>query len=722
MLGQTVQDFLPSKDGGRDGAFHGHWEPSTKERWSGSFTVQCKFFYKKDKPLLATSLGDELEKSRRLASKGLADNYILMTNAGLSGSSEEELRRLFLSVPGIKNFAAFGKTWIDRKIRESARLRMLVPRIYGLGDLSQILDERGYAQATEILSSLGEDLGTFVITSAYKKSVKALVEKGFVLLIGEPAAGKSTIAASLSLGAIDVWSCSTIKVRNPQEFVQHWNPNEPKQFFWVDDAFGPTQFQWDLAQAWNTALPHLRAAVRKGARVVFTSRDYIYRSAQRVIKESDFPLLTDSKVVINVQKLSKTEREQILYNHIKLGNQGRTFKAEIKHHLSLVAAHRDFRPEIARRLGDRFFTRTLERDRRSVLRFVAEPVAFLKDIIHLLDADSKGALAAIFMSGGSADSPLMLTAGQRQAVEMLGASEAGIRHSVSALQGSLTKLTHSQGQTRWTFRHPTIGDAFAEVVAGDPELLDIYLQGAKIDKLIQEVVCSGVRLRGAKVIVPQQRFVQVIDRLNRELQINQICDFLDSRCSLPFLRFYVKNYPEVLEYVCSPYSYLHATLHTKLIPRLQRQRLLPDVNRQQLIAKVAELVVTTPDADFLTVERVGRVFTATERRRFISEIRRKVLPSLGDTVRNWAQNYNREYGEPKEYFNLLETALLAYKRRFQRDSEALALIEHGIKRLAEAVEELGSEPDTKQTKLWEPENDVMPSPSTDRDVFEDVDL
>ncbi len=38
---------------------------------------------------------------------------------------------------------------------------MLVPRVYGLGDLSQILDERAYSQAREILSALGDDLGKF---------------------------------------------------------------------------------------------------------------------------------------------------------------------------------------------------------------------------------------------------------------------------------------------------------------------------------------------------------------------------------------------------------------------------------------------------------------------------------------------------------------------------------------------------------------------------------
>ena len=51
--------------------------------------------------------------------------------------------------------------------------------------------------------------------------------------------GKSTIAAALSLGALDEWGCSTIKVRDADDFVKHFNPHE-KQLFWIDDAFGPT--------------------------------------------------------------------------------------------------------------------------------------------------------------------------------------------------------------------------------------------------------------------------------------------------------------------------------------------------------------------------------------------------------------------------------------------------------------------------------------------------
>ena len=125
-----------------------------------------------------------------------------------------------------------------------------------------------------------------MITDAFRKSVKALNKHGFVLLLGEPASGKSMIASALSLAAADKWGCQVVKVRDAAHFDERWNPDEPKQFFWVDDALGQTQYDRDRALSWNHEFQHLDAAIKGGARVVFTSRDYIYREALDDLKES----------------------------------------------------------------------------------------------------------------------------------------------------------------------------------------------------------------------------------------------------------------------------------------------------------------------------------------------------------------------------------------------------------------------------------------------------
>ena len=85
VLGQTIQAFLPSKDGGRDGAFYGIWRPEGAGLLSGSYTIQCKFTATPHATLSPGHLRDELHKARRLVEAGLADNYVLMTNFSVSG-------------------------------------------------------------------------------------------------------------------------------------------------------------------------------------------------------------------------------------------------------------------------------------------------------------------------------------------------------------------------------------------------------------------------------------------------------------------------------------------------------------------------------------------------------------------------------------------------------------------------------------------------------------
>ena len=198
ILGQTVQSFLDSNDAGRDGAFTGGWTRHGAESLNGQFVIQCKFTSRMGYNLTVSDLSDEFEKAKRLVAQGRCDAYVLITNAGLSGQSEIDIEAAYKAA-GVKHVLLFGSTWVCDQIRENTRLRMLVPRVYGLGDLSQILDERAYSQARALLDSMREELSKIVVTGTYEHAASALEEHGFVLLIGEPAAGKTTIASLLAM-------------------------------------------------------------------------------------------------------------------------------------------------------------------------------------------------------------------------------------------------------------------------------------------------------------------------------------------------------------------------------------------------------------------------------------------------------------------------------------------------------------------------------------------
>lgn len=431
-----MQSFLDSNDAGRDGAFAGSWTATQGEQISGKFVIQCKFSSKPGHSLTKSEIADELPKVRKLATAGLCDVYVLVTNAGVSGSQESQIRTELLAA-GAKHVLIYGSTWIESQIKENTKLRMLVPRVYGLGDLSQILDERAYAQARAVLESLRDDLAKVVITDSYRKAVRALDEHGFVLLIGEPAAGKTTIASMLAMAAADKWKSSVLKLADPAKVVERWNVHEPSQFFWVDDAFGVTQYESPLVHGWNHSLAQVKAMLRQGAKIVMTSRDYIYNRARQDLKESAFPLLSESQVVIDVHELSAMERRQILYNHLKLGKQSADFRSRIKPHLEFMASHERFIPETARRIADPFFTKDLYIGEYHLGQFVEKREQLLIEVIQGLDVHSRAALGLIYMRKDNLESPVSLQGSEPQALEQLGSTLGECITAMVALNGSL---------------------------------------------------------------------------------------------------------------------------------------------------------------------------------------------------------------------------------------------------------------------------------------------
>lgn len=731
ILGQAVESFLDSRDGGRDGAFAGEWKTAGQETLSGRFVIQCKFTSKINYVLKTSDLSDEVKKAKQLVTQGLCDSYVLMTNAGLSGSGASKITTLFKEA-GVKQIATFGSSWISQQILENKRLRMLVPRLYGLGDLSQIIDERAYLQARTILESMREDLAKVVVTDAYRRAVDAINKHSFVLLIGEPAAGKTTIASLLAMAALDQWNASTLKLDDPGKVAEHWNPGEPSQFFWLDDAFGVTQYEDFLVHRWNHVLPQLRPMLRKGAKIVMTSRDYIYNRARKELKESAFPLLKESQVVIDVHDLSADEKRQILYNHLKLGKQPRSFRTDIKPYLEGVASHRRFIPETARRLADPLFTKDVFIDEYHISQFVEKREQLLQEVLHGLDADSKAALALIYMRNGRLESPIELHPSESQALDRLGSDLGGCVTALEALKGSLVLLSHPSGEAVWQFKHPTLGDAYAAVLIESPEHLGIFIQGSAPDRLVEQVTCGDVGIEKA-VVVPKSLFPQMLTKLS-ELTRNKsyktawlsafgarrdLQGFLARRCSKEFLTLYLQYNPGLLDQVSEPGLFLDTVPEVRLAKRLHEFGLLPEENRRKFIDTVSNYALEGEDADALDDEGILSLFTDDEIEELIRRVRLELLPQLGDIRRR--REIDHSPGEsPEQHMQPLLEVFDSLKKRFGDDESAITFIDCEIRRAHEWIDEnTPDEPERSPRKLARV--DAPEKPHSTRSIFDDID-
>src|SRR3546814_15190382 len=122
---------------------------------------------------------------------------------------------------------------------------------------------------------------------------------------------------------------------------------------------------------------------------------------------------------------------------MKLGRQPKEFKAAIKGLLQGVADHERFIPEVARRLADPMFTKDLHISKYALSEFVRRQERLLVDIRNSLDADSKAALAMIYMRNGRLESPIQLTESANTALERLNIELGRITLALKALSRSL---------------------------------------------------------------------------------------------------------------------------------------------------------------------------------------------------------------------------------------------------------------------------------------------
>ena len=691
--------------------------------------MQCKHTSLRASRLALSDLADEVTKAKKLVEQGLCDTYLLLTNAAMTARAAADIRTSLTAV-GVRHVGIYGASWLEDVILGSSRLRALIPRLYGLGDLSEILDERSYEQARVVLESLKESLSKFVITRPYDESIAALNEHGFVLLLGEPAAGKTTIASALAMAAVDQWGARVIKADRPSDVRERWNPHAEHQFFWVDDAFGVTQYQLDLVQEWNRLMPVLQAAIGRGARVVFTSRDYIYRSARDDLKQGAFPLLAEAQVVIRVQNLPTEDKEQILYNHLRLGSQTAEFRKLIKPHLATVAASRRFLPEVARRLGDPVFTRGLTVDSDSVRRFVDHPLDFMLATLRGLDVDHRAALALIYNSGGERPSPLQLSAEDDAMLALFGAHRARCAAALTAMDGSLVSRVEKDDQVFWMFRHPTIGDALARLVVENPELLDIYLKGSSIYALTREVTCGSVNLEGVVVIVPTSRFDQMISRLDEleETFSRPARDtFLLARCSDDFLRRFAELRPQIADSLLTPWYGSWSVVQLSLIDRLNRLGLVTATRRSAFAKELRETAVALGDLTYLK-QAAARSILADEE---IDDIKQDVRARLEDMLPDLIEQFRVSYDpgdDVESHLGPLYDTLETYKEEFADDDVAVALLEQAILDADDLLSELPDlEPDVERDDLdLDTAGSSYPGDDDDdddtkRSIFDDVD-
>ncbi|KQN72190.1 hypothetical protein ASE94_06580 [Devosia sp. Leaf64] len=728
VLGRPVEIFREAQDGGQDAVF---LIPSpSNEQFIG--TVQCKHTSDAGKALKVGDLSTEIGNIEELVKAGQADTYVFMTNmsvdAPVAAAMRAKLRELGVRKPHI-----LGRQYIIRVIRSSARLRALVPQVYGLGDLTSIVDERLSEQSRALLDGWVPKLRTYVPTRAHRDAVNAISEHGVVLLLGNPASGKSAIGAIVSTIASENPDNTVLALTSPRDFEAGWNPNDPGRFFWIDDAFGSNVLRDDYVQDWTSAFSKLRAAIKHGNRFLLTSRKHIYEAARRRLGQRNLAQFADGSAVVDVGDLTFEEKAQILYNHINFGEQSQSWRSSVKPHLEAVAAVDDFLPGIAERLGDPNFTKGLAPRESSLVRFMEEPTEHLVDTVSALDEQLQAALYLVYVHQAGFD-PNDHDAGAAEAVaELTGFSLARIQDCFAELKGSFLKRSGA----RWTFAHPTISDALTEILRQKPHMMAALIRGAPIDTILGSFTCEGSPvIRDALVIPPtlDDALVARISRTPDETHRNwMLFHFLSYRASDAVFVKVIRQFPDLLLRFCWQTDSVANNPRFQAYARAHQFGLLPDGLRREAASSLESIALSDFDTSFFADEEMLALIPPISLVGLGLAMRTILLPALEEKIGEIAADADLDE-EPDSHFKKLLGALDCVEEMgVGLDDDAVSLMDAArdqVKRAIEMLEERKRErdEDTDDDTDWthivtqkKAEPSSADAAAVKRSIFDDVD-
>jgi hypothetical protein len=266
----------------------------------------------------------------------------------------------------------------------------------------------------------------------------------------------------------------------------------------------------------------------------------------------------------------------------------------------------------------------------------------------------KGALAAVYMSGGSLLAARKEHPSVAAAMELYGVGIAEIRAAIGAMKDVFVKQGTTPTENGWVFKHPTIREAMASIVKEDPDLVEIALRGNPLHGLLSETVCEGVEVRGAKLVIPESLYSLLIDRLTKQEPFTLwVADFLIDRATKKFRAMYFEagadlSHPLIAE------NLKPTDRSCKLFSVLQVDGLLA---AEALAAFQRTLVTRAKSLDCVEFPTNAKLILSPEQ--YEENIRlalHTLMDQIDDVVLRWVHTWDRDT-RPESYFeSLLELA------------------------------------------------------------------
>jgi hypothetical protein len=234
-------------------------------------------------------------------------------------------------------------------VDESPELRLRVPPVLGIRDLSGLIAPEVAARSTADVEAAVQLARVFVPTAAYAHALEVLERSRFAVLTGPPEVGKTAVARTIALALMTAgWEAH--ECIRPEQLWAAFARDRP-QVFVADDAFGSTEYRPDAAERWALELDRVLRAMDDRHRLIWTSRPAPLKAGlRRVHREHGverFP--QPAEVQVDAAALGVDEKALILFRHAKAAALPWRAVDLVRTHGWDVVSHPHFTPERIRR-------------------------------------------------------------------------------------------------------------------------------------------------------------------------------------------------------------------------------------------------------------------------------------------------------------------------------------------------------------------------------------
>lgn len=554
-LGIGISNFGGTKDRGRDAYFEGNAKfPPNEEIWSGVWIFQAKFrdFIRTGesdaRKSLISSLKKELGKIL-VEYEDKCNNYIYITNVELTVNDTEIMKKISKNF-SIENFRIIHFPEINSFFTRNMNIKWQFPRLIGFADLEQIINKSIKERSKAFIEAIQPNLEVFVSTNIYFKAIDILKAFNFVILEGPPKMGKTMIADAICLSKVP-FGFTIYDINHPEEFFKVYNKNE-KQLFLCDDVFGAISVNEFKSEDWVRDISKILIRLGPDHQLVWSSRTSIFKEVLHKTKlDENSEKIEPRKVIVEVIKLDRLEKAQILYNHLKLSHISAQFNKNLINCIisfkKKIIDHKNFSPEIIRQLctieiKNIIKINNCKKIEIRIIDFLNTPDESWKKAFYSLKYEDKLFLITLFSIGSP--SPI-----QQLKIKYNKMLKFSTRNSINQFELSsqrlfgtfIKKIVYGLNE-RISFYHPSIMDIIKELSSDDNNIEDLLL------KLGGSFLFKDLYLKH-NLNSPQRK--NLIDSIINEEYIQEIVRLLSIIKDMKLDEVNIEEMEYLLEYLCS---------------------------------------------------------------------------------------------------------------------------------------------------------------------------